>query len=109
MADMRERLRDEWLRKATSSFTCQECGIQANFIDEIIDALDAKDRRIAELEAALSRLERYVAMEAMDRLIEEGGRAVGWEKSHQFSALLDETRQILIPAPPSRIDKEDGA
>jgi hypothetical protein len=51
-----ERLRDEWLRKATSSFTCQECGIQANFIDEIENALDAKDKRIAELEAALVRL-----------------------------------------------------
>lgn len=76
-------------------------------MSEAADALEAAHKRIAELEAALSRLERYVAMEAMDRLIEEGGRAVGWEKSHQFSALLDETRQILIPAPPSRIDKED--
>lgn len=41
--ELRAKLRDEWLRKATSSFTCQECGIQANFIDEIINALDAKE------------------------------------------------------------------
>jgi len=51
MSELIERLRDEWLRKATSSFTCQECGIQANFIDEIENALDAKDKQIAELEA----------------------------------------------------------
>jgi hypothetical protein len=111
IADMRERLREEWLRKATSSFTCQECGIQANFIDEIIDALDTKDKRIAELSGGWQPIESAP---------KDGTRilvcAPGWEiakvthyhpQSWQWANRHKPTLWQPLPAPPSRIDKED--
>jgi len=43
----------------------------------------------------LERLERHCALEAMDRLIEEGARIIGWEKTPAFRDLLEEARALL--------------
>ena len=46
-----ERLREEALAKARSSFDCQDCGIASNLAEEAATALEAKDAEIARLTA----------------------------------------------------------
>lgn len=111
--ELRAKLRDEWLRKATSSFTCQECGIQANFIDEIINALDAKDKRIAELETH----KRAQAEDIMKLGKGIGAMAVALAKcadildtndfGHDVRFQARELSDRYLPAPPSSPNKED--
>lgn len=54
--------------------------------------------KVSELVETLMTLERHVAMECMDRLIEDGGRIVGWEKTPELSRLLDDTRAAIARA-----------
>ena len=37
----------------------------------------------------------YVALNAMDRLLEKDGYTLGWKKSVEFSSLIEQTRAIL--------------
>lgn len=90
--ELRAKLRDEWLRKATSSFTCQECGIQANFIDEILDALDA--------------MEAHKRAQAED--IMTLGKEVGqmWLKAVSF---VEQAALMVETAPGSVTDRQELA
>ncbi|MCA0276314.1 MAG: hypothetical protein LCH86_09935 [Proteobacteria bacterium] len=133
MSELIERLRDEWLRKATSSFTCQECGIQANFIDEIENALDAKDKQIAELEAGGWQPIETAPKDGTVVILycpqgdgnpgstyrvtvgnwwssqddqEPWEGWVSWDGGFSEDTMMPTLWQPL-PAPPSRIDKED--
>jgi hypothetical protein len=120
MSELIERLREEWLQKATSSFTCQECGIQANFIDEIENALDAKDKRIEALEAGGWQPIETAPKDGTEILgIQYHGRfsdpgIVRWDDSDQEWWDMDAdqygfpTHWQPLPATPSRIlNKED--
>jgi hypothetical protein len=56
MTDLMEEIEDEWLHQNRRSWDTQDGGIAANLLDRIRTALEAKDDRIAELEAGLLRI-----------------------------------------------------
>lgn len=110
--ELRARLRDEWLRKATSSFTCQECGIQANFIDEIIKALDAKEAGGWQPIETAPDFERVIVAGWQPK----SGTVAGYWWMHEDDIVAGRPPSALLwhpfpnspPAPPSRLlNKED--
>ena len=54
---------------------------------------------VARLRGALEPLLRHASMKAMDELIEEGGRIVGWQKTSQFMVLTEAARAALGDTP----------
>jgi hypothetical protein len=95
MSELIERLREEWLQKATSSFTCQECGIQANLIDAVVDQLQTDASEITRLQEALTAAE--AERDANSHLRDAFDRAVEWKsRAIEAEALLAETRKKAL-------------
>lgn len=69
--DLMEAIEDEYLHQSRRSWDTADGGISANLLDRIKNALEARDARIAALEAALKKLDAAFALLLLDCVNED--------------------------------------
>jgi len=57
-----------------------------------VDALKAENARMRE---ALTELLRHVGWHAMDELVYEKGKIIGWKKTEQMDDIMEQARKAL--------------